>query len=445
MDCLPSWIETSVAYDLKADPSKFLRPMYKMLQFFEQKGKKAFSLLPLRRGFVFKHLNIDHQTLEQWTRELAKEESAFYFDAVEIVRPKKQKQKKTTEAEKSAKRKILKRKKKTKEEMAKEKKDKAEYSNLRIALWQKFFDLRRFRISKSQRWKFDCHIKTDGVSVSALFQKARKTKKVKRQRTASSADQLTERVVVGVDPGKHSIIYMTSDDSCIGKRLQYTNVQRYMETGMTKFHRQHKQMKTAEIQTLEMSLTAVNSRASSSEGFQKYIAARSSVEDKLYQHYSDLQFRVHRWWTYRGRKRSEAKLVRNIQEKFGKDAILAYGSWNHPFQMHGLVPSPTSGMRRLLNRNFQTFDVPEHYTTKVCSKCLCGKMVPVLKRPSKRWLRKGEKRMVDVRGLRRCNNGDCAVWMNRDYNAAINIRKKLLYFLQHQQWPDLSENLVEPV
>ncbi len=31
----------------------------------------------------------------------------------------------------------------------------------------------------------------------------------------------------------------------------------------------------------------------------------------------------------------------------------------------------------------------------------------------------------DVRGLCRCNNGECGVFANRDHNAAVNIRYNL--------------------
>ena len=39
-----------------------------------------------------------------------------------------------------------------------------------------------------------------------------------------------------------------------------------------------------------------------------------------------------------------------------------------------------------------------------------------------------------VRGIRRCQNEECRVIMNRDYNAAINIRQNLLHYIQHGDW-----------
>src|SRR5438034_10768860 len=96
--------------------------------------------------------------------------------------------------------------------------------------------------------------------------------------------------------------------------------------------------------------------------------------------------------------------------------------------MRGCVPAPTCGMRRLLSQHVHVVDVPEAYTTKTCSKCRIGEMKPCRKREDKRG------RVRDVRGLRRCNNVDCAVIMDRDYNAAINIRKNLIHYLKHGEW-----------
>ena len=41
---------------------------------------------------------------------------------------------------------------------------------------------------------------------------------------------------------------------------------------------------------------------------------------------------------------------------------------------------------------------------------------------------------------------DCAVLMNRDYNAAMNIRQNLLNYIQHQQWAErFTRNPTPPI
>ena len=46
---------------------------------------------------------------------------------------------------------------------------------------------------------------------------------------------------------------------------------------------------------------------------------------------------------------------------------------------------------------------------------------------------KKKARRFSVRGLRRCKNEECAVFLNRDYNAAMNIGIRCKSLL----WPDL--------
>lgn len=149
------------------------------------------------------------------------------------------------------------------------------------------------------------------------------------------------------------------------------------------------------------------------------------------------------WWRYKKKQKSENKLIKNIKKKFGKDAILAYGSWNRISQMKGLIPSPTTGIYKVLSKHFDVVTVPEYNTTKTCNKCMKKTLEPVKRRacPCCESIRKGairdaktdelketirekgilckrcqrhtSQREYDVRGLRRCKNAECAVYVNR--------------------------------
>jgi hypothetical protein len=77
------------------------------------------------------------------------------------------------------------------------------------------------------------------------------------------------------------------------------------------------------------------------------------VETRLYEYYYNKLFQIHRWWSFRGIQKSENKLVKSIEDKFGKDAVLAYGDWSNPEQMKGIMPSPTVGLRRVLSKHFR--------------------------------------------------------------------------------------------
>jgi len=249
---------------------------------------------------------------------------------------------------------------------------------------------------------------------------------------------------------------MTSDTTTKTKNcLEYTNVQRRSETGgkkKAKFHRE--QQKT--VKDLEEKLNRGNSRSSNIETLKLYLTARFSVQTELYNHYRDVRFRMYNWWSYTGKQKSEAKLIRNIKEKFGEDIVvksedklnrninkktgenivLAYGSWKEASSMRGLMPSPTSSMTRLLSKHFAVLIVPEYNTSKTCSRCESEiDMISPGKTPDPRPWKKGKNQ--EIRGLRRCQNVECSCLWSRDYNAAINIGNNFRNALSHQQWDPL--------
>jgi len=322
----------------------------------------------------------------------------------------------------------------------------------RDLLWSTYFNLKQLKISK-RKYQFDHSILTDGVSVSAQFatkgklekQSRKKLKKIKLDiKDEEEVDKievasLKNRCVVGVDPGKHNVLYLTADDQNIEKRMKYTNIQRRVELGRKDFQRSERKIKTEMVQQAENQIS--NSRASTTKGFQEYLKARFKVQDLLYSHYSNPVFHIHNWWSYRKKQKSEQKLVNSIKEKFGTDAVLAYGNWSRSTQMRGLIPSPTCGIKRMLSQHFTIIDTPEYHTTKLCSKCHTGIMEPVKNKTitKKKWNGTSKVEVqceIDVRGLRRCNNAECAVLFNRDYNAAMNIRQNLLHYIDHGCWAD---------
>ena len=87
---------------------------------------------------------------------------------------------------------------------------------------------------------------------------------------------MNNRTVVGVDPGKHSIVYMMNDDMKQPKkhpknRLQYTNIQRKVECGGK---RKVNTVKPPEVVKAEQLLSNTNSRSIEIEKFQEYLQVR---------------------------------------------------------------------------------------------------------------------------------------------------------------------------
>ena len=90
-----------------------------------------------------------------------------------------------------------------------------------------------------------------------------------------------------------------------------------------------------------------------------------------------------------------------------------------------LPPCIGVGLLRKLSKRFVVCPTPEAYTSQTCCKCFkqCGRwtekedfMVQERKR-----LGHKEKKSKEIRGLRRCQNEECKLPLNRDKNGATNI------------------------
>ena len=192
-------------------------------------------------------------------------------------------------------------------------------------------------------------------------------------------------------------------------------------------------------------------------------------------------------WSYNQKRKSEPKLVKMIKEKFdpsgnGSNIVLAYGNWKETQQMKGLMPSPTTGIKWTLMQHFKVVTVPEYNTTITCSKCNQPTMDSFLSRPHHQWKKRrkwwhqvpspsmlpllpegsesttatateavlaatstisstttagGEGDQMEAEKVYPvccCKNEYCGVIMDRDYNAAINIQRNLLHFIENGDW-----------
>ena len=351
----------------------------------------------------------------------------------------------------------------------------------RTALWYSLFDGLKLHMGTGARWTFAFRVQTDGVSASIHYVRTdasvagvltnKKTKlddgdgakpKAQHKPKRKRADEhhptaepllpplpdLTGRVVVGVDPGMVDLISCTSDDATkTGARLRYTAVQRRKEGGAKRAARIRRKMFKYDptAKAAQATLGDSDGRDSRSDRFADHLRKQGAAQQPLLRHYAgDRRYRALRWSCYCHRQRSEARLVRNMKRKFGDDPVLAYGAWvkSAAFAIKGTVGGPGVGLRRMLSKHFTVVVVPEWHTTETCHRCLrrgeVGKMCPMQSRPSKspryRRLPEEKKPLVDVRALRRCQNDQCGVWMNRDYNAALNIRANLMHRLAHGRY-----------
>ena len=95
------------------------------------------------------------------------------------------------------------------------------------------------------------------------------------------------------------------------------------------------------------------------------------MDEKLYDFYRQLKFRIFRWWTFGRRQRSEEEFMKNVEEKFGDRNnivllallwILAKSGSNEGIEAES-DRCVGIGFRRKMAKPFTAvIDVPEAYT-----------------------------------------------------------------------------------
>jgi hypothetical protein len=377
----------SVEYSLKAAPELFIPCMWYMLRVYENHNRthpdpvKLFSLLPVRKGFGLHHIRIDTQTVEFWAKksdafaDYCKIRDASLVQARDQIASSSNPHKRVSRC-------------------------KSVTSAERQVLWEPL--IRKRSLRGLGRHQFSHSFATDGFSVSILCDNPptdpnpEPKQKRKRASPASLSQEACSqrsrrlpkhfnespipsdgRKLVGVDPGKHTILYMTTDTASPElppdkfERLEYTSRQRRHDMKLATYRKLLLDKKPEHVKTLETHLSRSNSKTSDLVGFTSYLQTRFAGQNVLYDFYQDAIFAKRAFRSFQGRQRSEQRLVQNIEQKFGpRDRIaLAIGNWSRKSQMRGCAPSPVVGMTNLLRKHFCVYVVDEFKTTKTCSKC----------------------------------------------------------------------------
>ena len=440
--------KTSVPLLLKKNPEAFLKPMYHMLKYIKEEqarchvdstlpnakyiAKAAFALLPMRRSFVPGCIAIDSSTLASLIP--SDPASKRFRDAKVKKDPKSADPPKSSstvgESEGSQPQDTPKKKKGS---------SKANQLPRYNDLWKAHFKLGKFL--KRHKRPFDYRILTDGVSACVQVKGPGEVHPEPDQDDSPDIlipkfkpEELQDKTVVGIDPGMKSLLYMTSDEAgpvhykSKPMRLEYRKAQREYDLHVKEFKTKRDRLQSdakksgVDVIALETQLSQTDGRAANVNEYHRYVLAHQTVSRDLYAHYSHQRYREFQFISYRGKQKSESKLVNDMKAKWGNEAVFAFGAWKRSTQMKGVSSVPLTRMRKVVKKAFQyVVDVPEYRTTMTCSKCRTGLM--------------GEDaKLIGVRGLRRCNNEECGVLMARDYNAAMNIKRNLEHWIEHGFW-----------
>ena len=416
-------------------PEQFVKAMYLMSIDVQERGGKAFSLYPLRRGMVTKFVELDNRAVNEILQAMRNER---------MGRKRKQRDDETYDI-------------------------------------QSIIDFRKAGVYQGA-WRQANTISTDGVSLhlkqykgnkaSVEKQKqkhndkmekiaqARKDKKngivkeepekkekakTKKERQLVSEvpvrgifaiDQLknlarTEFHLVSLDPGKHELFCAVDSENAGSKSgvCRYTSKERREQLNVMANQRRRQYGKDDELKAAERNLSQFNSRSPSMDGFKSYCENRRKHLVEALKFYGEIEHRQRRRKTAIRKQKADLSVIKRLSE-FQTDErplVLAYGSWGlsaGKTRFKGIPPCIGVTLMRTIAKHFPVVITPEHYTSKICYKCdqECGAH-PTMKR--KRTVKRKDGSTYDredsIRGLRVCQNETCKQFMNRDRLGAFNI------------------------
>jgi hypothetical protein len=272
----------------------------------------------------------------------------------------------------------------------------------------------RARNRQTQK-KFTGTLETDGVAVCFHFKKA-KVRKVEPSgdegtKTITVPEYLTGRVI-GVDPGRSNILFASEvlPNGTI-KSYRLTRAQYYKEAGINEA-KKHTEKWQRSIQAELTSLTKASSKVLSVEDFQKYIGVFVSVRDSLWEEYTKRHWARQRLGLYGGKKRVFAKFLNALEKGGTEEPVLAFGSAKFAPGGRGEVSVPTSRAFKECKYRFGVHVVDEFRTTRINWRD--DSLLDSVGRSD---------RKVAIRGLLWCGSTNVNKFVDRDSNAALNIRR----------------------
>jgi hypothetical protein len=398
----PKEYKKTYEFDIQNEPQKYIKSMIYMCLEIEKENTKSFQFFPLRTDISIKNIQIDTKSLiELFIKEdkgkLLKDienvkeqiwntffklntkifkQNNYIFDyviltdchTVSIKFLNKKNMEEETKKKENKKNKKKENKEKTKD-MTNEQKE--EYKKLE----------KENKKNKETEYKLKLKDKKD--KAKAEFKKLTKNEQqkkkdeIKKQQIDNNKElkyiddlndnelkQLDNNEWVVVDTGMRVPLYMKNKK---GIRFRYSNkkhANRLCRFKYQKIIKKHKDKNN--ISKIENELSLYNSKSCNIEKFKDFIKNKNRVNKLLFEKYNDEIFRKYKWYGFLNKKHTDAKLVREIKQIFGKDTTIIYGdgSFNDTCKK-GNISVPNKRIRNLLKENFKMYNIDEFRTSKI--------------------------------------------------------------------------------
>jgi len=319
----------------------------------------------------------------------------------------------------------------------------AAFDAMRQDQWMSVFKLRRL---EGRYTKFTGTIETDGTAINVHFVRERLVS------DSSTGEEFRVRpndFVMSCDPGLKDIcsmaipLKMKDGARDVGMRdmkcKTFSRARYYRESGIIQA-RKHSTKWNQGVKAELDDLSRVSSRGANMASFRDYVAVHTMHRGALWGEYTKTRWARQRFRLYGGKKRSIDGFLNELEASCRdktKRIVVAYGT-GRAVAKRGCTPAPSTRMFREFQKRFLTVPTDEFRSTYThCERGSVLAQVEKKRRPQTRMqrivygpqTRQQISRRSKIRGLLWCDStsdGAREHFLNRDFNAAINIRKCLI-------------------
>ena len=281
---------------------------------------------------------------------------------------------------------------------------------LKMDHWKSF--LKVDRLQKCQK-SFTGTIETDGVSLCTHFMKPKPTTEAGSSDALYRYDAKKDRVI-GFDPGRVNIFYGAEklEDGTI-KKYVLTRKQYYTDMGAIKA-RKTTETWNMTLKNVLIRMSFVSSKGVDLQNHVQYLNRYFENYDAMWNEYTKERWSRQRMSLYAGKQRVFDRFFNAIKDTDSeKRVVIAYGAASFDPGGKGELSVPTTKAFTETNRRYKTVMVDEFRTSKICySNDSVLQLVASKKDPKK-----------GLRGLLWCGSTNNNFFIDRDLNAALNIRR----------------------
>ena len=409
---LPEKFTKSIPYDIKVNPTKYIKYSMYINNETEKLGAKPYAFIPQRNNIIMKNIILNTSAITDLI--CSKYEELFNYKKSNLI---------------------------------------LNCKKYQSHIWSKILKLEKQSIFNDNNYTFYHQIMTDGFNCCLLFI----LKKYKNKKFGDKIPKYIENEdnefiklndlskekcdkylngnykFISNDPGVNCPLSLIDEENNF---FQYSNCRRRVDTytKRTKQIIQNEKEKNGIIKK-ETELSKFNSRTLNPEEYKKFIIQKTKTNDEVKDFYNNILFRKLDFRRFVYTFQSEHNLLNEIENKYltkedkkkGKKIVIFYGNYSRTTNMKNKMPTPGIGIKRLIASRFEILETDEFRTSKLYNKTF--KELINIKIRKNNHSKKLHQVLTPKEETEKC------IRVNRDKNACMNILYLGKYYLENQSRP----------